>query len=308
MSVTRDDLEEREIIALLGLRLTPLHWRMLRLLLARPLLSEEEVASLLGLQRRSVRCALYTLRSLGCLESLSTPAGRRWHLSGRGLRLMAAANHLHLRNFAVASDDEAEDETASIKQRGEAWLLQHVQHTAGVYGFFASLARAARQQPEQELCWWETGAMCEQRYQFREQWHNLRPDALAAYRAGPKQVRFWLEWDRGSMNARDLTIKFTSYAHYLASREWTREGASLPRLFVVAPEVAQERRIQHVAQASLAPIAGLVIWTTTVVLLHEHGPLAPIWSLGPPLPCQAAQPGGSPRRCLFKTISQEKGK
>ena len=29
---------------------------------------------------------------------------------------------------------------------------------------------------------------------------------------GHQQVRYWLEWDRGTMNVRDLTVKFTSYA------------------------------------------------------------------------------------------------
>ena len=107
--------------------------------------------------------------------------------------------------------------------RGEAWLVQHIRHTAGIYGFFARLARAAWQEPDQELCRWETGAACERRYRVGEQWYNLRPDALAEYRIGSRHIRFWLEWDRGTMNVRDLAIKFTSYAQYIASREWARE-------------------------------------------------------------------------------------
>jgi hypothetical protein len=99
-----------------------------------------------------------------------------------------------------------------ISKRGEAWLLQRIQHTAGIYGFFARLALVARQDPGQALCWWETGPVCERRYQVGEQWFNLRPDALAEYRVGTQRMRFWLEWDRGTMNVRDLVIKFTSYA------------------------------------------------------------------------------------------------
>jgi hypothetical protein len=38
-------------------------------------------------------------------------------------------------------------------------------------------------------------------------------EALADYRVELQQMRFWLEWDRGTMNARDLALKFTSYAH-----------------------------------------------------------------------------------------------
>jgi hypothetical protein len=38
--IAQDDLEEHEVIDLLGLRLTPCHWNILRLLLAHPLLSD----------------------------------------------------------------------------------------------------------------------------------------------------------------------------------------------------------------------------------------------------------------------------
>ena len=40
------------------------------------------------------------------------------------------------------------------------------------------------------------------RYRMYERWYNLRPGALAAYRVGQQHLRFWLEWDRGTMNAR----------------------------------------------------------------------------------------------------------
>ena len=51
----------------------------------------------------------------------------------------------------------------------------------------------------------------------------------------------------------------------------------LPVLVCVAPDIAQERRMQRVAQARLTSTPGLVVWTTTRVLLDEQGPLAPIW-------------------------------
>jgi len=304
-TITRSDLEEREVIALLGLRLTPCQWSIVHLLLAHPLLSDEELARLMGLEQKSARSSLYMLRALGCLEPISTSAGKRWRLRERGLQLVATANHLHLRNFAVVSDDEAQEETSRVEQRGDRWLLQHIQHTAGVYGFFATLAQVARQQPGQDLCWWETGALCERRYQVREQWHNLRPDALASYRVGQKWFCFWLEWDRGTMNVRDLAVKFTSYVHYLSSREWAKERTTFPWLLCVAPELAQERRIQRVAQARLAQATRLILRTTTTVLLHEQGPLAPIWLPCLPLGNRAVQPKYSLRGSLFETIPLE---
>ena len=275
--ISQKDLEEQEVIALVGLRLTPCQWSILRLLLAHPLLSDEELAAFLNLLRKSVRCSLYELHTLGCLEPIPTEAGKRWHFCERGLRLMAAANRMHIRNIAGEPDNEADGETSTVVQRGESWLLQHIQHTAGIYRFFASLAHAAREQPGQVLCWWETGAICERRYRVGEQWYNLRPDALAGYRVGSQQLRFWLEWDCGSMNVRDLAIKFTAYAHYITSREWARERSLLPTLFCVVPDIAQERRMHRVAQASLRQSRGLVIRTTTTMQLADRGPLAAIW-------------------------------
>ena len=149
--------------------------------------------------------------------------------------------------------------------------------------------------------------MCERRYRVGEQWYNLRPDALAAYRVGSQQMRFWLEWDRGTMNVRDLAVKFTSYAHYIASHEWARERSTLPRIFCVAPDIAQERRMQRVAQARLTPTPGVVLWTTTEVLLHERGPLAPIWLQSRPQSVQVGQSGSSLRQRLFEVISGKSG-
>jgi hypothetical protein len=296
---TTAGLEEREVVSLLGLRLTPRQWSIVRLLHAHPLLSDEELAAFLGLQRRSVRCSLYGLHQLGCLEAISTEMGKRWRLAERGLRLIAVAQHLHISSIADMHEEKTDGSPTIVRQRGEAWLLQHIQHTAGIYGFFASLADSARRLPGHELCWWETGSMCERRYQVGEQWYNLRPDALASYRMGQKCTRFWLEWDRGTMNMRDLAVKFTSYAHYIASREWAREDSILPALVCVAPDIAQERRVQRVAQARLIQCPGLELWTTTEVLFHEHGPLAPIWLQSLPQRRQAAKPGSIVRRRVF---------
>jgi len=305
--VTHVGLNEQEVITLLGLRLTPCQWSILSLLLAHPLLSDKELAALLSLQRKSVRCSLYELHHLGCLEPIPTAAGKRWHLCGRGLHMIATASHMHIRNVAISHENTEVSELSTEVQRGENWLLQHIQHAVGIYGFFARIAQAARQESEQALCWWETGAMCELRYKVGEQWYNLRPDALAEYRVVSQRMRFWLEWDRGTMNVRDLAIKFTSYAQYIASREWARERSMLPRLFCVVPDIAQERRMKRVAQAKLTHVSGLEVWTTTEVLFHEQGPLAPIWLQGIPQCSHAKQPNHTLRQRLSHVISEKKG-
>src|ERR1700693_125491 len=106
------------------------------------------------------------------------------------------------------------------------------------------------------------------------------------------------------MNVHDLAVKFTSYAYYLASREWARERSMLPVLICIAPDIAQERRLQRVALARLTSSPGLVVWTTTEVLLNKQGPLAPIWLQRRPQSSQTAvaQPGSALRQCAFEVI------
>lgn len=70
-------------------------------------------------------------------------------------------------------------------------------------------------------------------------------------------------------------------------------------------DIAQERRVQRVAQAKLARIPGLVLWTTTEVLLNERGPLAPIWSLGISPNGQVASPSGSFRQRVFDMLREK---
>lgn len=90
-----------------------------------------------------------------------------------------------------------------------------------------------------------------------------------------QQLCFWLEWDRGTMNARDVAVKFDAYGHYIVSQEWVRERLGLPSLLYVAPGIAQKRRMHLVAQGSLPnPLGQRRGRPTTEVLLLTHGPLA----------------------------------
>jgi hypothetical protein len=110
------------------------------------------------------------------------------------------------------------------------------------------------------------------------------------------------------MNILNLAIRFTSYAHYIASRERAREDARMPVLICVAPDIAQEKRMQRVAQGRLTRSPGVVLWTTTAVLLKDNGLLAPVWLQSKPQSSQAAQSGSSLRQCLFDVIRGKKGR
>jgi hypothetical protein len=51
------------------------------------------------------------------------------------------------------------------------------------------------------------------------------------------------------MNVRDLSIKYSLYAHFIASREWAREDVRIPQLLCVAPD-----KYNHETFLALEPI------------------------------------------------------
>jgi len=147
--------------------------------------------------------------------------------------------------------------------------------------------------------------MCEPRFRVGEQWYNLRPDALAEYRVGQQQFRFWLEWDRGTMNLRDLVIKFSSYAYFISLHEWARECSMLPALVCIVPDIGQERRMVRVVQTRLMQAPGLVLWITTEVLLNRYGPLGPIWLKNIPRRSQVEQLSNLRRQLIFDLVPEK---
>jgi DNA-binding MarR family transcriptional regulator len=264
--------------ALLGLSLGRRHLDLLALIFTHPLLHSREMVALLDLEVSSIVRYLGALSRRGCVVPIETSRGQRWRLSERGLRFISAMHHVHIRRIAIC---EESDKGTTLVQQGLDMLLRYLEHTVGIYGFFASLAQAALKERAQghdhRLLWWETGAVCEQRYRDHDRWHNLRPDAFAEYQAGERRVRFWLEWDRGTMSSRDLAIKCRTYEQYLDSREWFKQEATLPFLLVVTPDPGQERRLGLVVTATLTDSCRLIIRSTTLTRVHEQGLLGPIW-------------------------------
>jgi hypothetical protein len=259
---------------LAAFHLTPIQWTLLPLLYAHPLLSIAELAAFSGFSGDSLEKALAGLQRLSYLEARNTlemqgkgRMNKRWALAENGLHVLAAASGWHVLRLA-----RRQSFPAPLQQRGLASLLNQFPHTLGVYAFFARLAALPG-----DLHWWESGMSCARQFRWQRRWHSFQPDACAEYQnAGQHPFRFWLEWDQGTMNVRDLTRKFSTYAAYLDAHEWSREHRTLPLLLFVVPDVDQERRVSRCARDVLLDTR-LLLYTTTRALLHSRGLDAPIW-------------------------------
>jgi predicted transcriptional regulator len=271
----------QEQIGLLSLSLSRRSTRLLKLLMNHPYLSADEMAAFLALESNATVRYLRELDRMACVGSDTTVSGRRWYLSERGLQWVAAAHHLGMSRLAAPTPagERPDGVPGQLLQHGLAELRRHVLHTAGIYSFFAALARAAREQSQQghRLLWWETGGLCERRYRDHDRWYNLRPDGMGAYLVAETQMRFWLEWDRGTLNGRDLAGKFHTYARFIAHRMWVREQEAVPLLLVVGSHVQYEAKIRQIAYGQLAQVSAIKVATTNAPLLKALGPLGAVW-------------------------------
>ena len=284
-----------------SLRLTPRQWELLLLCFAHPLLSPEDLVAFCGLGLKTVQGLLRALHEMEYVMVTETATGPRYQLAEQGLRLLASFAACSLQRFLHLPLPE----NAPLQQRGVKGLLHQMHHTAGIYGFFASLASTLVGVPDAHLRWWETGARCERVFTWRNQVYHFKPDACAGVQLARKPLlRFWLEYDRGTMMARDLESKCATYAAFLASREWAFGSAIPPVLLAVVPEIAQEQRFSRTAQALLAHITGLRFYTTTIGMIVTAGLSAPIWQ--PQLP-QRAPPARAERVALFGPEAEAAG-
>jgi Fe2+ or Zn2+ uptake regulation protein len=295
--------------------------RALLTLLARaPLLSASEIAVIGStsdepLLAESVARALRDLaRRDWIAREMGSDGVVRWYLTDDGLRIVAAIHETHILHLGCAVTDEAgskgrdeagqasPDDRVRLEQRGLATFRRQSAHQAGVYrvvaAFHHSLSEATG---DMRVAWWETGRSCFRTYLYRGVQRNLRPDAelelIRQIEGTPRHLRLWLEYDRGTMNRRDLERKMQAYADYWQSKAWASEGrTALPRLLFIVPDTQQESRVREAVQEKLVNVR-LRVLVTTMAHLETYTPYGRIWRQIIPLLPESEQ---AIRRVLFE--------
>jgi protein involved in plasmid replication-relaxation len=121
---------------------------------------------------------------------------------------------------------------------------------------------------------WQNAAVCSR--------HHLRPDGYGVYRHGNRYDGFFLEYDRGMMNARDYFKQFAADYRYSLSGRFERDYNSYPIILVVTTDNAPEERIAQVAHAvAVGRPRKLPLFLTCRWRIEEpnnlDGLLGPIW-------------------------------
>src|SRR5581483_8584310 len=112
---------------------------------------------------------------------------------------------------------------------------------------------------------------------------HVRPDGYGIYRGAGRLYGFFLEYDRGTMSARDYREKFAAYYAYWASRRFERDYDGFPTILVVAVNDPAEKRIAAVVKAPAVgraaelPVLLTAEWRISGDPTNPNGLLGPVW-------------------------------
>jgi len=157
-------------------------------------------------------------------------------------------------------------------------LVRTLAHTRGADDIFVRLYRQARKHTtagcDEAMVEWQNAAACSRRH--------LRPDGYGVYRRGTRYDGFFVEYDRGTMNARDYFKKFGAYYHYGMTGRFQRDYNSYPTVLVITADNAAEERIARVAGAAAVGHSGKLPMLLTCQWRIDdaenlHGLLGCVW-------------------------------
>jgi len=265
-----------------ALVVTPTDYRLLEVAGFHPYLTANQLSDVLGSGTAPVRRRLNRLLELslirhpGVEEVGDATSQELSELTTRGLRLVAA--HLGL-SLAVAVRElglvgGGPNESFGSRRK----LLRTLAHTRGADDIFVRLYREARARAaagwDEAMVEWQNAAACSRRH--------LRPDGYGVYRHGARYDGFFLEYDRGTMNARDYFKKFGAYYRYGVTGRFEQDYNTYPTILVVTSDNAAEERIARVVRAAAVgqparlPLLLTCQWRVDDPL-NSHGLIGPIW-------------------------------
>ncbi len=155
-------------------------------------------------------------------------------------------------------------------------LVKRLAHTLGTDAVFVHLALTAQCRRaaglDDELVEWRNRAAANHRH--------FRPAGYGIYRYRGRLHDFFLDYDRGTISARDCSKKFATYYSYRDSRHDEPDHLGFPTiLFVTTDPHAEERILRTAVAAGAGRLAALPVLVTTWdrITGDRDGLLGRIW-------------------------------
>ena len=282
-AVCRPDASTDGDLGCLALQVSPMEQLLLDIVGRHPFLAAESLATVLGWQVRRVRARRAHLIEMGFIRLLSAGERREslpedlTELTRAGLEFVAAQQGLGLPRavrFNGLAGGGPEHPTGSRQL-----LLRDLEHTRGAdavfVGLYRQFAATAETKGGDALLEWRNAAACSRR--------RVRPDGYGMIRYRGEMYGFFLEYDRGTMSARDYSAKWAGYYDYRDSRAYERDYDGLPTILVVTTDKTAEERIARSTRAASVgrspplPILLTCEWRVSRDPANRNGLFGRIW-------------------------------
>lgn len=195
-------------------------------------------------------------------------------LTERGMRFLAARADVPAATFERYGGVTF----VSREQSRHGRLIQHREHEIGVNRFFAQLAGDARA-AGWHLAEWRNEAESTHRFMRedgRTSW--IRPDGSGVLVRGAESRPFFLEYDRGTLDAGDYRAKFEGYLRYYGAGEWEGNFPCEPALlFVCSDDRSEERALRATRSLEDVSVYLTAEWLFNGLGTSAHGVLGAIW-------------------------------
>ena len=156
--------------------------------------------------------------------------------------------------------------------------MRDLAHTLGADALFVGLYRRYGARPaasDDAILEWRSAAACSRR--------RVRPDGYGMVRYRGELCGFFLEYDCGTMSARDYAEKWNVYYDYRDSRAFEMDYDGFPTILVVTTDNSAEERIARSARAASAgralalPLLLTCEWRIARDPASSDGLFGPIW-------------------------------
>ncbi|MEX1022412.1 MAG: replication-relaxation family protein [Dehalococcoidia bacterium] len=275
-AVVVDETPVRERIAAASLVVGRVDRAILEWVARHPWLTTVQLASLTGDPALSVSHHLARLERYHLVHAVQ-PAGTQgsiWLSTLRGLRLLAATDHVRISRYKRLGAVNAPTLDESAYRR--------LAHELGANRAFVQLHDDARREGA-TLAVWKNEAESSHHFGADDRPAWIRPDGSGVLVREGRAWPFLLEYDRGTLDAGNFRAKFFGYRHYYEFELWRRSFAVEPALLFVCSDDRAERRVVAVANEVewAMPLRLTSEWRVRRDPANARGLLGPVWrSLG----------------------------
>ena len=283
-----DTRNERERLAALTLATDADEKLLIEWIGRHPLLEPAQLATLINHRVEATERRTDWLVRCGVVELISRKATAddslrpRLVLADLGLRWLAARDLVPLSRYAkhgivAATDDEGG--TTGTRLEG---FVRHFDHSVGLNRVFVRFAEDARK-VGQRLIEWRNEAESTRRFRDDDRSYWIRPDGGGSLWNGEARHDFFVEYDRGTIDAAAYRSKLVGYHRYFTTRQFETDFASAPTVLVVAADDRAEEHAAHAVRAierefgSRLPLLLTSEWRYERDARNDAGLLGPIW-------------------------------